>query len=509
MTTSAQILERWKAAQEGGKARKKSVYWLRQLAANYQGGSGEQSIRGDERRYRDIVKSDYEEGAYNSIQVNTHIQVKSLTFSVPECQWEEVDDEVAEVRCAYYEDFWKRKRLDYCYRDKLWDMMTSGVGYVETATRGKEGPYQEAADSMGVWDDPAFRHPLDKRYIFREKWLPLEYALAYYPEIAQDFPGFKTGEGGEKQVCVVCYWDNETRAILHRGRLVSDPVPNPYGEMPVRGTILQHELGVAHPVGMAEMQVANNALMRRLLRHFRETTLRNVGVAVAKGPWDESDIEALKAGDEGVVLRSELSDATVEYLQGPEASPTALKLYEIARNIDPAVSGVNDFAKGQTDTQVDFATQLQYIAQQSGVQGAYTSDRFEAGIAEDCQALMRIAARFQGPIDLRVNGQVYEFGAQMPIGPMLGDDGELSIKPMQYKAPAQKLQEVAVLGNVLSSASALPPGIGPKFIEAALSAFDVEDKDAWLQAAQDAQTQMAQAQQAQAEAQAMATAQPR
>lgn len=489
MTSENQILDRWKSVSSDDQ-RKQGIYWLRLVAANYLALSGGGSNMPEKSSgvFPNVIKSDFEEGRHSIITVNTAVQMKSLTFSEPNLRWTGIEQEVSEVRKAYYTKLWRQQMWDYHYRDKLLDMLIAGEGSIEVAMRG-DCPYAEYVDSLDLWWDTAFRHPMEKRFVFREKHMPLSTAVERYPAIAQKYPYFKDSSS-EKRVTLRFYWDKDTRAILLGGDFVCSPEANPYGEIPIHTTVLQQELSVSHATGMVEQQIGSHKMALVLQRHFREVVKRGNPVGVSKGQINQDALDDIRDGQDGVVIDVG-PDGAFSWAQGPEITASALQLYEMVRQQSTAESGVNDFQKGQTDTQIDFASQLSYIAQQSGVQGAYTAQRFESGIKEDAQAVMRVGGKFQGPITLRLDDdETVEFGPLMPIRPMLGDDGDIAISPMEYKSPAQKLQEVAVLGNVLAMAKTLGPGIGPKFIDQALRAFEVEDRDSWLQAAQAATQQM-------------------
>jgi hypothetical protein len=70
----------------------------------------------------------------------------------------------------------------------------------------------------------------------------------------------------------------------------------------------------------------------------------------------------------------------------------------------------------------------------------------------------------------------------MPLREQLGTDGKVMLRPggMEYQAPAQKLQEVGVLGNVLAIAQNLPPGLQERFIRLGLVSYEVDDADGWM-----------------------------
>ena len=489
MTSATQILDRWKSVSSDDQ-RKQGIYWLRLVASNYLSlsGGGSSVPERSSGVFPNVTKSDYEEGRHNVITVNTAVQMKSLTFSEPNLRWTGVEQEVSEVRRSYYTTLWRQQMWDFHYRDKLLDMLIAGEGSSEIAFRNGF-PYVEYADSLDVWWDTAFRHPLEKRFVFRECHLPLSVAVQRYPALASKYPYHKDS-GSERRITLRKYWDKDTRAVLLGGDFIEQPAANPYGEIPIHTTVLQQELSVSHPTGMVEGQMGSHKLALSLQRHFREVVRRGNPVGVSKGQMNQDVLDDIRDGREGVVVDVG-PDGAFSWAQGPEITQSAIELYNMVRQQSTAESGVNDFQKGQTDTQIDFASQLSYIAQQSGVQGAYTAQRFEAGIKSDAQAVMRVGGKFQGPISLRVDDdETIDFGPLMPIRPMLGDDGDIAISPMEYKSPAQKLQEVAVLGNVLAMAAGLGPGVGPKFIDQALKAFEVEDRDSWLQAAQAATQQM-------------------
>lgn len=475
------------------------VYGLRLTVANVLGFDSNVSItRGQDGRFPDVVNKTWEEGRHNSITTNTHIQVKSLVFAEPEIKWSRCDGEnpeiTGEIRTAYYLDCWRTQSWDYLYQQKLLDILVGGSGYTHIGVRDGR-PFMEWADSLDVGEDMAFREEHKKRFRWVDKHLPLGEALRLYPNIAQHVKKLTAdGGGGEEIVTIRCYYSKTTVAVLYKNQVIDGPKPTSYPRIPVTKTSLIHNLSSKFPMGMVENQVGTHRLDLRLQRYFRETVLRGEPVGLALGRFDEHDLDALQDGTlEGTFLRSQDVNADFRYTQGAEIQKAALELKEMIAQQQNSESGVNDFQRNQTDTKVDFASQLAYIAQQSGVQGQFTAQVHEEGLKEDARAYMELAAKFEdGPLSLSIEGHAQKFDQFFPIGAQLGADGEITVKPTAYKSPAQKLQEVVLLGNALEMGNMLPPGMREYYWEQCLTAFDVDEKDQVMQAVQQAMAQQQQ-----------------
>lgn len=507
LDTSAQILERCKKHDDNDY--KQIVYGLRLTVANVLGFDSTANLqRGQDGRFPDVVNKTWEEGRHNSITANTHIQVKSLVFAEPEIKWSECIGQnpeiTSEIRTAYYLSEWRKQNWAYLYQQKLLDILVSGSGYTHLGVRDGK-PFMEWADSLDVIEDNSFREEHKKRFRCVDKHLPLVEALRLYPQIEKQAQKMQpNGAGGEQIVTIRCYYSKTTTAVLFKNQIVDGPKPTMYPNIPVRKASLIHNLSAKFASGMVEGQIGTHRLDLRLQRYFRETVLRGTPVALAVGRFDEHELDDVRDSVEGAMLRSLDKDADFRYTQGAEIQKGALELDEMVKQAQNAESGVNDFQRNQTDTKVDFASQLAYIAQQSGVQGQFTAQAHEEGIKDDARAYLELAAKFEdGPVTLSVDGHSQKFDQFFPIGAQLGSDGEVDLKPTAYKSPAQKLQEVMILGQVLNIGNTLPPGMQDWYWEECLEAFNVDEKDKVMADMQQARAEMMQQQQEAAMMQAM------
>lgn len=497
------ITERAKAHKET--TRKDDVYQLRLLVADRLGinGKGDFSTVNPGGKYPDVDKSRWEEGRFNDIQNNTAIQVKSLSINDPDISWSGCTgahpEIVAAVRRSYYLRYWRDYDWKFLYQQKLLDILVSGEGNTQCGVRDGK-PFMEYLDFLNVTWDPAYKDPCQKRYVFVDKPMPLSVALKHYPAISDMVRGLgKDGTGGEESVMITFYWSRSTAAVLFKGKPIDGPRHNPYGRIPVKQTTLLQFLSMKHSSGVVEGQIGAFKLLLTLTRYFRSTTLKSSPVAVAVGPWDKGSLDDYESGEEGVVLRANASGADFKYAAGAEIQQGALVLFDKLKQHLNAASGVNDFMRSQTDTKVDFASQLALMAQQSGVQGKFTAQIHEEGLKEDARLFMTIAARFERDDQtLKVGDSEIAFNESLPVRALLGDDGEIAVKPMEYKSPAQKLQETMILGNVLNIGATLPGPLQVRFYDMCLTAFEVEDKDELLQTLQEAMAQQQMAQAAQA-----------
>lgn len=501
LETEAAILERLKVYED--KDHKDVLYGLRLLVANYLDLTTDQSARTPAKidgRYGDILNKRWEEGRHNSLATNTLIQVKSLVFAEPDIKWTGCTGKnpvrVSQVRSQYYLKYWREQSWEHLYRRKLLDLIVCGIGNVQVGTRDG-GLFMEWVDSLDVTWDNAYKEPHLKRFVYRDIHLPISSALRYFPKLRGKvrMPDPKTGEGGETIVTVRVYWSKTTTATIFKNEIVDGPKANPYGQIPIRLTQMIHQLSAKHPSGIVEAQVGTHKLDLRLQRYFRNTVLTGVPVGVAIGHWNEEALDDLIDGKEGTILRSTGLGSEFKYAAGAEIQRSALELQKMVSQQQNSESGVNDFMRSQTDTNVDFASQLAYIAQESGVQGKFTAQVHAEGLKDDARLFMSIASRFEpGPITLSIEEADITFDQSMPINPLLGDDGQISVKPMEYKSPEQKLQAQMILGNVLAIGANLPPGFQEQYWLSCLHAAEVDNVDDWMAALKAGQQQMAQQQ---------------
>ena len=398
LDTPGMILERVKVHDD--QDHKQTVYGLRLLVSNWLDLTTDNASalpsRGDG-RYADVTNTNWEEGRHNSISTTTHVQVKSLVFGEPDLKWTDCTgddpDITSAVRAAYYLHYWRKQRWAFLYQQKLLDILCGGAGYTQIGIRNG-GLFMEWADALDVGEDTAFKEEHLKRFRWRDKHLPKEEALRLYPKLSEHLKAIDAnGKGGEEIVTIRCYFSKSTAAVLYKNNIIDGPKPNPYGEIPIRKTSLLHNLSSKHPSGMVEHQVGTHRLELRLQRYFRDTVLKNIPVGFLKGTWDENTVDALMNGEEGTILRSNASGSEFGYAQGAEIQNSALQLAEMVRQWSGSESGVNDFQQGRTDTKVDFASQLSFIAQQSGVQGSFTAQCHEEGLKADARLFLKIAEK--------------------------------------------------------------------------------------------------------------------
>lgn len=498
LDSKEEILDRHKAHTDT--AWRDTIYGLRLVTANYIDLASRNTVRpaSVEGKYVPVHKKTWELGRHNPVQVNTRIQAQSLAFSRPELRWEGCKGEnpeiTAEVRAGYYGYLWDDCALHHAYMGKLLDILISGEGSFQAGVRdGKV--YGEYMDALDVTWDSAYKGT-KRRFYFLDRHLRLSDAMRQYPELAKHERWSPGQKGGEKMVTVTEYCSKTTRAALYKGQFIVDPMKNPYGVVNARSATLFQEPSVRHPVGQVDLQLGPAKLFMRLLNKFRDVTLRGSPVGVAYN-LDDNDVDRIASGEEGVVVKSKGQNGAFAWTPGPDIGRSDMELLALLQQHLGEASSVNDFMKGRTDTKVDFATQLSMLAAQSGITGQYAANIFETGLKEDAELLMIVGELYQGPVEIKVGGETQMFDALMPINPLLGDDGDIFFKPgsTAYKSPMQKLQETAVLANVLSMAQGLPGGVGLKFIELALTSFEVDDKDDWVAAYQAAQEQQAMAQQ--------------
>lgn len=490
------ILERLKLHKD--QENKEIMYGMRMVVANFLDLSSETAPRnlpGTDGKFVDVVNKRWEEGRHNHIQNNTLIQVKSLVFSDPDITWSgctgKHPDLVSDSRKAYYVKNWRDNDWSILYRQKLLDIITSGMGNVQVGVRDG-APFMEYLDSLFVTWDTSYKEPKKKRFVFVDKPMPTSDALRFFPELAGKIKMPRAdGTGGENIVMITFYWSKTTAAVFYKQEMIEGPRANPYGKIPVILTTFIQHLSMKHPSGMVETQIGAHRLAIRLQRYYREVVAKGTPVGVLAGPgWRDEDIDTIVEGTEGNIIRNVNSAASYKVVAGAEIQGSALKLDEMNQQHINAASGVNDFQRSQTDTKVDFASQLAYIAQESGIQGQFTAQVHEEGIKEDARLFLEVASRFEeGPLTLSIRGQDMVFDQFMPIRPLLGTDGAIDIKPMAYESSAQKLQKTMILANVLHLGDGLPPPLQDMIWEQALTHGGVDNKDEIMQQLRDMRQQ--------------------
>lgn len=480
----AVILERKTSSSDDCHQRK--IYDLRLLAASYldgSAGSQESAFRSKmSGKFPAVDVRSWEEGRHNPLGTNIQIQAKSLAFYQPSVTWQFVEEEVSAVREAWTLSYFRKQKYAEMFRLALQDMLISGQGTIQGGVRDGD-VYLEYCDALDVQWDQAYHEPHLRRYVFRARRMPASEAVQRYPDMKRHVNMNHDGTGGERIVTIHYYYSKTTCAALYGSELIYGPAKTPYeGYLPFADMTFQREPSVAHPTGSAEKQIGSLTLLYRLQQAWRETILRSPPVGVLSGQFMEGDVDALLLGEESTILRAKTPNSVFDWKTGAEVSNSSIALgQKIQQNMN-AESGVNDFQRSQTDVNVDFASQLSFMAAQSGVQGRYTAQRFEEGVKDALNLLCRIGKEYAPPVQLYIGDEQYTFDEMMPIREMLGDDGQIVIAPggMEYKSPAQKLQEAAMFAQTLAAVSGVPAPIQERYIEMVLDAFGIDGVSDWM-----------------------------
>jgi hypothetical protein len=489
--------------------RKEKIHDLRLIACNYldiTSGNTMQKPLGQDGKFADVDVRDWEMGRHNSIMVATQIQAKGLTFNAPDLTYTGIPAEnpetVALVRRHWFLEEYERQQMQHSIMWMALDAIISGEGGMCGGVRDND-TFLEWSDSLRTTWDPVYRETHKKRFVFKDVPMPLGDAIQAYPKLEKEFHK-PTAAKLEETVFLTFYYSKTTRAVLYKKVFIQEPEQTPYGRIPASRMMLFHQPGLKFSSGSVESQVGTEQLKLRLQRYFRETALRGGSpVGVAKGSIAEGEIDDIIEGEECAVIRFDSPSGDFEWKPGAEISDTSIKLYQMLDQMGNAESGVNAFQQSRTDVKVDFATQLQYMAAQSGVQSKFIAQQLELAIKDSIDMYMDLGQRWAQSRPLRIGDATIPFGPDMPVNPMLGSDGKLVLKAnaTEYKSSAQKLQEAALFGNVIGMATSMPQGLQVPFVKLAADSFEVENPETWVEG-------MLQAQEQQMMMQAQAAAQP-
>ena len=313
--------------------------------------------------------------------------------------------------------------------------------------------------------------------------MPLGDAMQLYPALEKEFPR-PTAAKLEEGVVLTFYYSATTRAVIYKKTFVQGPEQSPYGKVPQSRMMLFHQPGMKSPMGTVELQIGTASLALRLQRAMREIALRaGSPVGVVRGELAEGSVDDIESGEEAVVLRFH-GDGDFNWRDGADITPGLIQMHQMLEQQGNAESGVNSFQQNRTDVKVDFATQLQYMAAQSGVQSKFVAQQLELAIKDSIDVYMDVAARYARSRPLRIGDALIPFGPDLPVNALLGSDGKLNLKAnaTEYKSAAQKLQEAALFGNVVTMATGMPQGLQTPFVKLAAESFEVENPDQWEEA---------------------------
>lgn len=519
MTTELQVKNRLKVATD--EDQRDVNYYLRLVVANVlEGDGGDSKPRRQEGRLKDQSVRYWEEGRYSAVQTNLMVTAEKQTFNRPDFTWTDIPNprggQLATVRKAYYMWLWDQSNMARAYWLKFLDLLTLGEANIGCFVRG-DGIEVEWCDALNVFWDPSHKDPDQRRYVAYEKSLPLGIALKYYPELSRKKPLQADGKNAEEEILVTCYWDRDegTEAVLYKNEFIHGPTQSryPQGALPIRASTLAELPSLKHMLGIVPRGLGSHELDLMLMRAFRDIALASEPVAVATGWPNESGLKALEGDppNEGFrILRTNSPQGKLTWLAGPEIQASSLGLKSKVEQNMNAEFGVNEFERSQTDTNIDFASQLGFLAQQSGGRSRFLALRVEEGMRDDMlRLIMPIAQAFEArDISLSLNGVPIDFGVMDPINPLLGSDGFVVFKPggMMYQSKAQKLQEEMIFANILQLAATMPPGLDEPFLQRVLVAAEVDAPEEWMLRYQQAKAEMMAQQQMMAMAQMEAQA---
>jgi hypothetical protein len=495
---------------DGNYLHREKTWRLRLIAANYlditaDGNAVFPSYQdAANNKFPDVEVRDWEVGRHNPIQTSTTISAKGLTFTAPDVSWDHIPAQnpnlINIVRKEWFNHYYTKYQLQQTYMWSALDLLTSGEATLLGGVRDND-VFLDYGDAVQITWDPEYRESYLKRFVFIDKQLPLSDALHYFPGLKKIYPNSRDSEG-ERPVTITCYYSKDTVAVLYKNEFIEVPKKNPYDRIPASRVGLMQQPGLKYPTGMVENQMGTYRLAVILQRYFRDVTMRGgAPIGVANGNVDEASLDAIRSGLECEIVRIE-GAGDFNWKKGAEVTETSMKLYQLNEQLSNAESGVNAFQQNRTDVKVDFATQLSYLAAQSGIQSKHTAQQLELLIKDSIGLMMDIGAKYAPSIKLRVGDTVIDFDEVNPIKSLLGNDGEMVLKPNStvFKSSAQKLQEAALFGNVISMAGNMPLGVQVPFVKLATSAFEIENPEVWEEAMIKQQEQaaaQAQAQQAQ------------
>ncbi len=512
LDSKADILERKKGSVD--EKHRQKVWALRLVASNVLDitTSGSYATpRKTEGLYQDLENVDIEEARHNPVSANTDIQAQSLTFSAPDVTWKFVKPGTSMTRRAWYLHLYHLQHHAEMFQWFLLDGLIAGCGNVVGGVRNGM-PFLEWADDLDVRWDQMFKESHRKRYVYYDKHLPTSEAVAAYPSLGKELNWQPGRPGGEKPVTVTCYWSKTTSAVLYKDKFIVEPEPNKYKRIPMVRWRLFQKPSMKNATGSVENQLGTLQIILRLQRAIREIALKaGSQVGVVSG-MPQTNVDAIRSSEDTVILQGP-TGAKFEWAEAGDSQHLMVPYEKFEQNL-AAESGVDPFMLSQTDVKVDFASQLSFMAGKSGVRGKHTAQRFEEGVKDAITLLMDIGALFAPPMKLYVQNTEIDYeemgmvaDGRNALQSLLGSDGEIMFKPggMQYRSPAEKLQEVMVFGQVLTIAMGLPPALQSQFVQMSADAFEVDNPDDWGKAMQEAIMQ----QQMMAQQQAMlAQAQP-
>lgn len=529
ITSQARIRERIRISCQHVKEHRHVMYWLRLLVANYIDGDGRISDGNNkEDRFDEVELAHWEEGRYNPISNNTQVTVERLMANEPALTWTSIPtasgrgELIAATRKAYYSMQWEKRNLSEHYAKKLLDLITLGEANFGCFVRGKS-IYPEYMDSLNVYWDPSQKDPCQREYVSYDISITMGKAFEFYPEGMKRLEPFARPEQMDKQIWIRCFYDrdNGTEAVIYRNEFIYGPTANRYGHdvMPIRCDVLTQMPSVKHASGIVERQVGSHELKVRIRRYFRDTALKALAVGVASGNFNEDQLKKLETGED-LILRGS-PGSQFSWAKGAEIAATTIQVDQMTTQDIQAESGINEFQLNQSGSQVDFASQLGYLAQQGSSRDRFLSMKVEVGVKNDLlELIMPIAAKFdQDDFSLDILGQPVAFGhfgydsygnPRVPINSLLGNDGKVSMRPggLVFKAPAQALQEDMILTQLLTLTQSAPPGMQEHLCRRILKNADVEDPERWIMAWKQAQMELAAKEEKMMQMQMMAGAQP-
>lgn len=400
--------------------------------------------------------SEHEEGISNHVLTWINNIIKQSLISRPRLEWPDLSPSVSSVREAYVLDRWGKSYWKHHQYKAIYSYLVDGIAFVKIGMKGGL-PRFRYADTVDMYWDLSAETPYEHRFLAEDLRLSEDVARREFGDKIVNWLLGDNVESTEKQrrtqervVKVVEYWDSGTRAFLRPGKLTQDSVikrqANDQKEIPfeiLSQPVLPSMLApLPHIITVIGAQTALTQLQRSLLKTYKAlrpfyTVDESCFTRQSVDEWlDTEDIACLKWA-EGVDPQRKAQAISIQHVDKLPAELMTIK--ETIENEIVRGLGVNPYIAG-APMNPEFSREVSEISGQSQLGVSYVKDVISDFLGCCARRTCRVGADWDDePFTVRLEGDVVEFGEDMPVQPILQRDVDCVAIAGQYETEAMKM----------------------------------------------------------------------
>jgi len=409
------------------------------------GSTASEAYLEDDNRW--LLNTALEVGVSNEILLNVRTLAMQASIRTPDIGFESAEPDSQMFLGSYIKQIFGRSARGCAAADEmtlgLLHYMSDGVSWRWNTVTSEGVPCMRSVDTLDVRWEPTAQLPTHVSWIALDVTRTAgEWALIYDKDRVRE-AALETMRGGDPEewqdvlLTVVMYWDKETDDGTHYALFVDDAFetrdvavwdegPNPhYSEAdryrravlpldPMYFLVLPSTLGA---VSIVEAMVPTQLSAAIMERFMQTTALRGVPRMVSEaGALSEEAKEALEGNEPMELIEFNPGKTPPHRLEASGIPREMLAIYERQVSKMQQMGGVNPYATGGRNEDVDFAAEVDAIRASSSLMATQVSSDVAQAWARSAKAALENARYDVVPRKLMMDGVPVWFGAGMPGG---------------------------------------------------------------------------------------------